>query len=166
MSNHMAALFRTISCGVYVIGAAHGKRQNAFTAAWVSQVSFNPLMLALSVNPKNASYPLIKVGRAFTVNVLAQGQLNLARHFGTKTGRKQRKLEGHAWLAGGTGSPILNDAVSYFDCRLLFTRRVGDHVLVVGQVVDGALINARAVPMNYVQTGNMDGSDQFYSARF
>ena len=41
----------------------HGEARNAFTAAWVMQVSFDPLLLALSINPHHSSYRLLKEGR-------------------------------------------------------------------------------------------------------
>jgi flavin reductase (DIM6/NTAB) family NADH-FMN oxidoreductase RutF len=43
MSENIEALSKQISHGVYVIGVTDGTYQNAFTAAWVMQVSFNPL---------------------------------------------------------------------------------------------------------------------------
>ena len=69
-----AAVCRRLTAGVYVIGVAHGGRANAFTAAWVTQVSFDPLLVALSVNPSNASYPLLTGSGVFVVNVLRAGQ--------------------------------------------------------------------------------------------
>ena len=51
----LAALFRRLTLGVYVVGVAHDGQRDAFTAAWLMQVSFEPLLLALSVNPANAS---------------------------------------------------------------------------------------------------------------
>ena len=88
----VADLFHRLTAGVYVIGVAHGDRRNAFTAAWLTQVSFDPLLLALSVNPGHASWPLMQGGGGFTVNVLAREQLALARHFGTQSAREADKL--------------------------------------------------------------------------
>ena len=76
--NPIEALFRQLSLGVYIIGAAHNEQRDAFTAAWVMQVSFNPLLLAVSIHPEHASWALVKESRAFTVNVLKQGQLDVA----------------------------------------------------------------------------------------
>ncbi len=166
MSHQVAALFKTISSGVYVVGAAHGQQRNAFTASWVMQASFNPLMLSLSINPGNTSYRLIKAARAFAVSVLAREQMDLARHFGTQSGREHDKLAGQAWRAGITGAPILSEALSYFDCRLCFTRRAGDHVLVVGRVIDGAIFRSEAAPMTYASTGDLDGSGALYPSKF
>ena len=82
MSDSIAALFQRLTQGVYVVGVAHGEVRNAFTAAWVMQVSFNRLLLTLSIDPHHSSYRLLKEGRAFSVNVLKKGQLDLAEHFG------------------------------------------------------------------------------------
>jgi flavin reductase (DIM6/NTAB) family NADH-FMN oxidoreductase RutF len=82
MSGSLAALFKRLTQGVYVVGVAHEEERNAFTAAWVMQVSFDPLLLALSINPRHSSYRLLKEGAAFSVNVLKKDQLHLAEHFG------------------------------------------------------------------------------------
>jgi flavin reductase (DIM6/NTAB) family NADH-FMN oxidoreductase RutF len=63
MSNPVAALFQRLTQGVYVIGVASEEDRNAFTAAWVMQVSFDPLLLILSINPQHASHALLKKGK-------------------------------------------------------------------------------------------------------
>jgi hypothetical protein len=70
MSGSIAALFQRLTQGVYVVGVAHGEKRNAFTAAWVMQVSYDPLLLALSINSNHSAYWLRKEGRSFSVNVL------------------------------------------------------------------------------------------------
>ena len=47
MSGSVAALFQRLTQGVYMVGG--------FTAAWVMQVSFDPLLLALGINPHHWS---------------------------------------------------------------------------------------------------------------
>jgi flavin reductase (DIM6/NTAB) family NADH-FMN oxidoreductase RutF len=165
-ANDIAGLFHRLTLGVYVVGAAHGERRDAFTAAWVMQTSFEPLLLALSVNPENASYPLIHASGGFAVSVLRRGQLVLARHFGTRSGRDQDKLAGIGWRPGRSGAPILEEALAYLDCELANSVRVGDHELVVGRVVDGRILARDAAPMTYAETGDMDGSSALYPARF
>jgi flavin reductase (DIM6/NTAB) family NADH-FMN oxidoreductase RutF len=84
MSGSVSALFQRLTAGVYVIGVAYGEKRNAFTAAWVMQVSYDPLLIALSINPNHSSYLLLKEGRSFSVNVLKKGQLHLADHYGRR----------------------------------------------------------------------------------
>lgn len=160
------ALFRQLTVGVYVVGAVHGEQRDAFTAAWVMQVSFDPLLLALSINPQNASYALVKEARAFTVNVLKRGQFELARRFGTRSGRDYNKLADLRWHPGRSGAPILDDALAYFDCELTAWHPAGDHELIVARVVDGSVIDPSGVPMAYRDTGDMDQSGALYPAHF
>ena len=156
--NEIAALFRTLSTGVYVVGVSDGERRSAFTAAWVTQASFDPLLIVVSVNPQNASYDILRTGGVFTVNVLRRGQLELARRFGTTSGRDHDKFAGVSWHPGGNGAPVLDDALAYFECEVQNYHPAGDHELVVGRVAVGHLVDPDAAPMLYAETGDMDGS--------
>ena len=164
--SEIAELFHRLSYGVYVVGVAAGDRRDGFTAAWVMQASFDPLLLALSINSSNASYELLHAGGGFTVNVLKQGQLDLARRFGTRSGRNEDKLAGIRWRPGRSGAPILEQALAYFDCELAGRHRAGDHELVLGLVVDGKILDPGAAPLTYADTGDMDRSADLYPTSF
>lgn len=164
--NQVEALFRRLTLGVYVVGSAHNEQRDAFTAAWVMQVSFDPLLLALSINPENASWPLVRDSGAFTVNVLKQGQLDIARRFGTQSARNHDKLAGVHWRPGRSGAPVLDDALAYFDCEVVDRLTAGDHELLLGRAVDGRIFDPNATPMTYVETGDMDRSSELYPPRF
>ena len=159
------ALFRCLSTGVYVVGTGHGEKRSAFTAAWITQVSFDPLLLVVSINPRHATYPILIASRAFTVSVLKAGQLELARRFGTRSGRDEDKLAGVGWHPARSGAPILNEALACFDCELTGSVPAGDHELVVGRVVAGAVLDPNAKPMLYAVTGDLDGSGALSPAR-
>jgi flavin reductase (DIM6/NTAB) family NADH-FMN oxidoreductase RutF len=165
-SNQVAGLFRRLTLGVYVVGVTDGQQRDAFTAAWITQVSFEPLLLAVSINPSNASYELLHATGGFTVNVLKQGQLELARRMGTRSGRETDKLAGLPTRPGRTGAPILEEALAYFDCELMGRTRAGDHELVLGRVVDGKVLDPAADPLTYAETGDMDGSAALFPRSF
>ncbi len=158
----VAGLFRRLTAGVYVVGVAHGEERNAFTAAWLMQVSFDPLLLALSVNPGHASYPLLVGGGGFAVSVLAHDQLHLARHFGTRSARETDKLTGIAWRPGRGGAPILSEAIAYLECRLTQRIPAGDHEIAIAQPIGGKILRPDAIPMSYADTGDLDGSRELY----
>ncbi len=162
----VAALFRRLTLGVYVVGVADRETRDAFTAAWVMQASFDPLLLAVSINPSNASYEVLHASGWFTVNVLKRGQLELARRLGTTSGRDDDKLQGIATRPGRLGAPILTDALAYFECELMGRSRAGDHELVLGQVRDGRILDEKAAPLTYAETGDMDGSSALYPPKF
>jgi flavin reductase (DIM6/NTAB) family NADH-FMN oxidoreductase RutF len=164
MSASIADLFQRLTHGVHVVGVADGAETNAFTAAWVMQVSFDPLLLALSINPHHASYGVLRRGRAFSVNVLGKDQLALASHFGKPAARG--KLVSVPWTPGIAGVPLLSEAVAWFECRLIDETAAGDHVLVVAEVVGGKLLRPDAEPLSYRDTGTMDGAAALFPAAF
>jgi len=164
MSDSVAALFQRLTQGVYVVGVAHGEVRNAFTAAWVMQVSFDPLLLALSINPRHSSYGLLKESRAFSVNVLKKGQLDLAEHYGQPA--RADKLAGTEWTTDRTGLPLLREAMAWFECQVVGEHAAGDHVLVLGSVINGKLLDSQAEPMSYRQTGAMDGASALFPEAF
>lgn len=151
-------LARLISHGVYVIGVSDGEHQNAFTAAWVMQVSFDPLLLAISINPEHYSYQLLKAGGICTVNVLGQHQYAIAEHFGRSA---KDKMAGFQWRIDKTGAPILSESLAYFDCRVNHYSDAGDHQIAVCKVLGAAELNP-GHPLLYSQTGEMDGSSELY----
>ena len=160
----LAELFKRITCGVYVVGVAAGGRRNAFTAAWIMPVSFDPLLLSLSINPRHSSYSLLREGGIFSVNVLGADQMELARHFGGSAGIDKLALVN--WREGRHGLPLLEDAPAWFECEFKAEYPAGDHRLVLGQVVGGELRDAEAEILLYRATGNMDGAERLYPGSF
>lgn len=155
-------LFRLLSCGVYVVGVTDGTQYNAFTAAWIMQVSFNPLLVALSINPHHRSYAMLKAGENFTVNVLGEEQRELARHFASPIADRLAKFP---WRPGKTGAPILSQALAYLECRLEENYPAGDHRLILGRAVGGALLRP-GEPLLYRDTDDMDGASRLFPAQF
>jgi flavin reductase (DIM6/NTAB) family NADH-FMN oxidoreductase RutF len=166
MHQEIVELFRHLTLGVYVIGVAHGAERDAFTAASVMQASYQPLILAIAINPEHASYPILRTGHSFAVSVLAQNQMDLARHFGTCPSPGTDKMNGVAWRAACRGAPILSEALAFFECAVQADIPAGDHHIVLGQVLDGAVLNSAGVPMKYADTHNLDQSAALYPANF
>jgi flavin reductase (DIM6/NTAB) family NADH-FMN oxidoreductase RutF len=160
MSENIASLCKQITHGVYIIGVGDGNTLNAFTAAWVMQVSFDPILLAFSINPKHYSYQLLQKGGICSINVLSRDQLALAAHFG-RPGLRD-KMAAYEWTSAITGAPVLSEALCYFDCKVSHDSAAGDHQLVVCRVIDAKVLN-KGEPMLYCDTDNMDGSDEIYS---
>lgn len=156
--NQLNELLKQITHGVYVIGVSDGEHKNAFTASWVMQVSFEPLLLAFSINPQHYSYKLLQTGGICAINVLKKEQTALAEHFASFSGKD--KMAGYEWQKYKTGAPVLMECSAYFDCEVKHYLDVGDHKIAVCNVVDAGYLQ-QGQPMLYSETGDMNGSSQF-----
>lgn len=154
----MGSVFKFITQGVYVIAVSDDQHKNAFTAAWVMQVSFAPPMVVFSINPEHYSYQILRSGGICSINVLAREQFKLAEHFG-KPGAD--KMSVASWRKAKTGAPVLVGGLAYFDCEVSHYADAGDHKLVVCNVVDAGLLK-EGMPLLYSDTGDMDGSSDLY----
>jgi flavin reductase (DIM6/NTAB) family NADH-FMN oxidoreductase RutF len=70
------------------------------------------------------------------------------------------------WPTGRAGTPLLREALAWFECQVVSEHPAGDHVLVLGRVVDGKLVDSEAEPMTYRETGAMDGASALFPEGF
>lgn len=138
---------KAISHGVYVVTVRTKEKINGMTAAWVSQISLNPLMLMVSIAPARHTHNLIKESGYFAINALTEDQVNIARHFGSKSGRTVNKFEGQSYSDTPKGLPVLEGALAYFECKLMDTFKAGDHTLFIGEVVTAKLLRDDKKPL-------------------
>jgi flavin reductase (DIM6/NTAB) family NADH-FMN oxidoreductase RutF len=139
--------FTALVHGVYVVTTRLGEKINGMTAAWVSQVSLNPLLVMVSIAPPRYSHTLIKESGIFAINVLTSEQSELAKRFGYKSGRKVDKFAGLDYVTAATGAPILPQAHAYLDLKLVHTYAAGDHTLFVGEVVAAKILHPQSHPL-------------------
>src|SRR5258708_7847862 len=71
----------TFPSGLYVIGSRDGNRRNGMTANWVSQVSFDPKLVAVSVDHHAFTHELIAASGVFTVNAIDREDRAIVRKF-------------------------------------------------------------------------------------
>jgi 3-hydroxy-9,10-secoandrosta-1,3,5(10)-triene-9,17-dione monooxygenase reductase component len=109
-------------------GPVRGLTVNAFSA-----LSLEPPLVLICVARTSDSHEAIRTGGAFAVNVLGADQERIARRFSSKL--SAAKFDGLACRDAVTGSPILEDAIAWIDCRLREALDGGDHTIFVGDVV-------------------------------
>ena len=129
----MMARFAT---GVAVVAARHGPLLAGMTANAIASVSIDPPLMMASISRKSETHVAIVGSHSFAVSVLAEDQQALAECFAqpTTAGKLQRFCDA-PWHEAETGSPILDGAIAFFDCRLVAQHPGGDHSLFVGEIV-------------------------------
>src|SRR6266567_5370876 len=145
-------VLRTFTYGLYAISCADEGEVNIFTANWLTQVSFEPPMLAVSIENLTKSLPMILHGRIFTVNVLRSGGRELAGKLGKSALKQPDKLAGIGFDIGANGCPILHEALAWVACEIRHTVEAGDSTLVVGEVVDTGMLD-EGKPLTMAEAG-------------
>lgn len=125
-----------ITSPVTVVTTKFGNKINGMTAAWVAQVSLNPLLIMVSIAPQRYTHELIQKSKVFAVNILADYQVELGKHFGFSSGKRTDKLLEIEFETKKTDSPILKDIFGYLDCKVLSAVKAGDHTIFIAEVLE------------------------------
>jgi flavin reductase (DIM6/NTAB) family NADH-FMN oxidoreductase RutF len=155
-SEQILSALDTLRSGVYVVTTSFRRRPAGCTCVWISRVSFDPPLIGVSLRSTRHTLEVIEAGKRFCVNVLGESGLGLARRFGFTPETVADRFAGVEFTRSKGGSPVLASAVSFIDCQLYGVIPVGDHRLVLGRIIDGA-VKAPERPMLY-------DPQSFYSA--
>ncbi len=126
---------RQFASGVTVAAAAHGGSSHAITATAFCSLSLDPPLVLLSVRSGSRLLDLVRGSRSFGVSVLGAHQRHVGEWAATRGRPSDRDLPANAGRTVVTGSPLVPDALAWFDCRLQSESAHGDHTLLTGMVV-------------------------------
>jgi flavin reductase (DIM6/NTAB) family NADH-FMN oxidoreductase RutF len=108
-------------------GKLEGLTANSFAA-----VSLDPPLVLWSLRRCAPSLPAFQRTGAFTVNVLAADQCDLARHFAKPSPDKFGNV---AHTLGQDGCPRIAGCVAWLECRIDSTVEGGDHLIFISRVL-------------------------------
>lgn len=103
------------------------------TANSFSSLSLDPPLVLWSIARTSTNYAAFRVARNFAVHVLHSGQAMLARQFATRDIDRFLDVETESGLSG---APLLPDFHACFDCETHEVLEGGDHVIIVGRVLE------------------------------
>jgi flavin reductase len=111
-------------------GEVHGMTANAFTS-----VSLDPPLVLVCVDHRARTHAHLHARKRFGVNVLSSTQQAIAEYYSRSAETHQ-----HAEAAGARfertahGTPVLQGALAYLECRLRKAQSAGDHTIFIAEV--------------------------------
>ncbi|MFQ5398464.1 MAG: flavin reductase family protein [Anaerolineae bacterium] len=128
--------------GFYSITSRNGEDVNAMVVNWVMQTSFSPRLIAIGLAKKAYSYGVIQEGQVFAINTFLAADKDALLPFTKGRAKRPDKMESAQYTPGPkTGCPILEGAAAYLECKVVQLVDVGgDHDILVGEVVNGAIL--------------------------
>jgi flavin reductase (DIM6/NTAB) family NADH-FMN oxidoreductase RutF len=129
-------LMARFATGVSIVAARHGPFLAGMTANAIASISIDPPLMMASIARKAETHGAIVGSHAFAISILADDQRELAECFARPT--TAEKLKGFCdaeWHEAETGSPVVDGALAFFDCRLSARHDGGDHTIFIGEIV-------------------------------
>lgn len=118
--------------GVAVVTSRHADGSpSGMTATAVCSVSLAPPLVLACLDVGANTHGAVRESGVFALNLLAEGDGDLARRFGLE---EERKFEGLAVSRAVTGSPLLERGLGYCDCSVVQAMDAGDHTIFIGRV--------------------------------
>lgn len=149
------AVMSRFATGVTVMTTVVDGEPHGMTANAVSSVSLEPLLVLVCVERDTAMCQLVEDSGVFALSILAADQAALSDRFADPSRPSgAARFAGVDTVEGPTGSPRLADALAWIDCRRWRTYDGGDHLIVVGEVVDlGVGPDPDAAALLYFRSG-------------
>ncbi len=115
-----------------------------FAAQSFVSLSLDPPLVALCPGKSSSSWPKIRAGGNFCINILRREQKPVCDIMAQSGGDKFASID---WRAGKTGAPIIADVLGYVDCTLEAEHEAGDHTIAIGRVQDFQILDESAAPL-------------------
>ncbi|MFM9608169.1 flavin reductase [Streptomyces niveiscabiei] len=108
-------------------GTPKGLAVNAFAS-----ISLDPPMVLVCVQRSSATHPALHRASHLGVNILAAGQLDVAKVF---AGKSDDKFAQVAWVPGAHGVPLLDGSCAQIEVEIGERLEAGSHTVFTGRVV-------------------------------
>lgn len=117
--------------GVTVIAGLDGDDPAGLACQSFSSLSLDPPLVLFCPGRTSKSWPRIRRGGRFSVNVLAEDQRDVCEAFGSSTGTKFGSV---GWHLTSAGAVVIDGVLAWLDCSIERVHDGGDHEIVIGRV--------------------------------
>jgi flavin reductase (DIM6/NTAB) family NADH-FMN oxidoreductase RutF len=139
-----------IPSGIFIVTTASQAIRTAYVGSWIQQAAFQPPAITIAMNKHRPLLSLLEPGCAMGVNILGRRQAALYAHFEAGFALEDDPFVGVEIDTAATGAPILREAFAYLDCRVRTMLDAGDHMVILAEVVAGA-VQPSGEPMIYTR---------------
>jgi flavin reductase (DIM6/NTAB) family NADH-FMN oxidoreductase RutF len=149
----------TFPSGLYVVGSRAGDRRNGMTTSWITQVSFEPKLVGVSVEKTAFTHELITEGGCFTICTIDREDRAIVRKFTkpVEVDLAAMTLNEFPFHDGAiTGAPVLDRAVAFVECEVRTPLDAGGHTLFIGEVVNASFQKKEDSPVLRMEDTRMN----------
>ena len=132
-----AAAMRTVlghfATGVAIVTAVDAEEPVGMACNSFTSVSLDPQLVLFCAAKSSSTWPRIQAAQKWCANILADDGEEVCRLFAQKGADRFAQI---AYTLGRTGAPVLDAAIAFVDCETVAEHDAGDHIVVVGRVLE------------------------------
>jgi flavin reductase (DIM6/NTAB) family NADH-FMN oxidoreductase RutF len=133
----LRAIFERFPYGIFVVATNSGDDVYGILATWVMQVSFEPPLIAISVEKGGVFSEALKRSGLFSLSLVRSQDIRVAKGV-LKAGPV---IEGSEvrddFVFSAEGVPALKESAGILTCRITHMHDSGDHLLIVAEATSG-----------------------------
>ncbi len=118
--------------GVTVVTCATDRGPLGITANSFASVSLDPPLVLWSPARASRRFGAFEAAERYAIHILGDNQIDLCRRF-SRDGFDFDELD---WKSGPNGVPLIGGCLARFDCVRVAAHEGGDHLIVVGRVLE------------------------------
>ena len=103
-----------------------------FTANSFTSVSLDPQLISICIDKESFNIDTFSITEHFAVSILSESQQSISTTFATPNEERFKDID---WRSEDTGSPIISNAVAWFDCKTEQVVDAGDHLILIGKII-------------------------------
>ena len=133
--------------GVTVVSCLDkNKNPLGFTANSFTSVSLDPKLISICIDKESFNIDSFSITKHFAISVLSENQQSISTIFATPNEDRFKNID---WSTEETGSPIITNAVAWFDCNTQQVVDAGDHLILIGNII--AFDSTPKTPLMYLR---------------
>ena len=130
---------RYFTTGISLVTSFGPNGQNIMAAEWTMQISYNPMLIAVFIHEDSATFENIKKTKEFGINVSSEKQtmaVNIAGGYSRREIDKLKIKNAFKFIPSKKiKPPMIEGCIINAECKLITTKKLGDHTMIVGKVV-------------------------------
>jgi len=137
-------VLKMIPYGFYSITSKSDDDVNAMVANWVTQISFEPRLVALGLQKSSHTRSVIEKGQVFAINLFTKEDSESMMPFTKGRSKNPEKMkDARFWDAPETGCPVIEGAAAYIEFKVAkIVDSGGDHDIIIGEPVGAQVLKA------------------------
>jgi flavin reductase (DIM6/NTAB) family NADH-FMN oxidoreductase RutF len=126
---------------LWLITASDGDRRSGLIATFVSTASLVPTLPRMMIGLAKHHYTqdLVQASNALCMHLIDESHIDWVWRFGIPSGRHVDKFHGLRTFVGVSGSPIVEGALGWLDCRVEAQMDSGDRTIFLAEVVEASV---------------------------